>query len=231
MTWTVSSSKYIQDSVRNLERKLEEKGLKVRPNLRSPMTANYRPELDSSAELVVEDAALYQSLIGSMRWMVEKGRIDIWCEVSMLSSFVVMPREGHLQQIYHIYGYLKSHHNARIMLDPIYPEVSQDDFPQNDWENFYKVEEEPKSPHAPAPLGLELVIREFVDADHAGYRISRRSRSGFIVFANMAPVYWMSKKQPGVETSTFGSEFLAMKHACDYLRGLRYKIKMMGIPL
>ena len=128
MAWTVSSSKYIQDSVRNLERKLEEKGLKPRPNVRSPMTSNYRPELDSSPELVVEDAALYQFLIGSMRWMVEMGRIDIWCEVSMLSSFVAMPREGHLQQIYHIYGYLKSHHNARIMLDPTYPEVSQDDF-------------------------------------------------------------------------------------------------------
>ena len=41
----------------------------------------------------------------------------------------------------------------------------------------------------------------------------------------------MSTKQPGVETSTFGSEFLAMKDACDYLRVLRYKIRMMGISL
>ena len=70
-----------------------------------------------------------------------------------------------------------------------------------------------------------------MDADHAVNRITRRSRSGFIVFTNMAPVYWMSKKQTGAETSTFGSDFLAMKLACDYLRGLRYKIRMMGIPL
>ena len=41
----------------------------------------------------------------------------------------------------------------------------------------------------------------------------------------------MSKKQAEVESSTFGSEFLAMKHCCEYLRGLRYKIRMMEIPL
>lgn len=40
----------------------------------------------------------------------------------------------------------------------------------------------------------------------------------------------MSKKQTGVETSSFGSEFIAMKQCTEYLRGLRYKLRMMGIP-
>ena len=31
-------------------------------------------------------------------------------------------------------------------------------------------------------------------------------------------------------TSSFGSEFIAMKQCCEYLRGLRYKLRMMGIP-
>ena len=47
----------------------------------------------------------------------------------------------------------------------------------------------------------------------------------------MAPIYWYSKKQTGIETSTFGSEFIAMKQCCEYLRGLRYKLRMMGIPV
>jgi len=34
-----------------------------------------------------------------------------------------------------------------------------------------------------------------------------------------------------VERSSFGSEFVAMKHCCEYLRGLRYKLRMMGIPV
>ena len=229
--WSISSSKYIQDSVKNLERKMEEKGLKLRPGVKAPLSNNYRPELDASPELNVEDATFYQSLIGSLRWMVEMGRLDICCEVSMMSSCVSMPREGHLQQVFQIFGYLKSHHNARIILDPSYPMVIESDFPKQDWGKFYKVDKEAVANNVPISLGMEMVIRGYVDADHAGDKVTRRSRTGFIIFVNSAPIYWLSKKQAGVETSTFGSEFLAMKHCCEYLKGLRYKIRMMGIPL
>jgi hypothetical protein len=41
----------------------------------------------------------------------------------------------------------------------------------------------------------------------------------------------MSKKQASIESSTFGGEFTAMKQCCKYLRGLRYKLRMMGIPV
>jgi hypothetical protein len=34
-----------------------------------------------------------------------------------------------------------------------------------------------------------------------------------------------------IEISVFGAEFVAMKHRIKMLRGLRYKIRMMGIPL
>jgi hypothetical protein len=54
---------------------------------------------------------------------------------------------------------------------------------------------------------------------------------GFIVFLNGAPIYWSSKKQTSCETSTFGSEFVAMKQATEYIRGLRYKLQMMGITV
>ena len=33
-----------------------------------------------------------------------------------------------------------------------------------------------------------------------------------------------------VETSSFGSKFIAMKQCCEYLHSLRYKLCMMGIP-
>ena len=51
-----------------------------------------------------------------------------------------------------------------------------------------------------------------------------------MVYLNCAPIYWLSKKQTSVESSSFGSEFIAMKQCCEYLRGLRYKLRMMGIP-
>ena len=71
----------------------------------------------------------------------------------------------------------------------------------------------------------------FVDADHAGDTISRRSRTGVLIYVNRAPILWMSKKQASIETSTFGSEFSALKMAVEQTMGLRYKLRMMGVPL
>jgi hypothetical protein len=70
-----------------------------------------------------------------------------------------------------------------------------------------------------------------VDSDHAGEKRTRRSRTGFLIYCNMALIIWLSKRQPTIETSVFGAEFVAMKHGIETLRGLRYKLRMMGVPL
>ena len=74
----------------------------------------------------------------------------------------------------------------------------------------------------PEPRCKDVDLRLFVDADHAGDKSTRRSRSGFFIFMNMALIGWYSKKQPTIETSVFGAEFVAMKVAMEYMRGLRY---------
>ena len=71
----------------------------------------------------------------------------------------------------------------------------------------------------------------YVDADHAGDSVTRRSRTGFLIYPNCSLIYWHSEKQTSVETSTFGSEFMAMKHCTEYIRGLRFKLRMMGITI
>ena len=48
---------------------------------------------------------------------------------------------------------------------------------------------------------------------------------------NMAPINWYSKKQGSIEGATFGSEFVALKTAMEANRALRYKLRMMGIPI
>ena len=53
----------------------------------------------------------------------------------------------------------------------------------------------------------------------------------FLIHVNTALVQWFSKKQSTVESSVFGTEFVAMKQGIDALRGLRYKLMMMGIPI
>ena len=89
------------------------------------------------------------------------------------------------------------------------------------------VEELPLS--MPEPRGSSMVMRAFVDSDHAGDTATRRSRTGFIIYLNKSPIFWFSKRQTSVETISFGSEFVAMKLYCKYIRGLRCKLRMMGI--
>ena len=82
----------------------------------------------------------------------------------------------------------------------------------------------------PEPRGLGIIMCAKVDADHASDMITRCSRMGFLVYLNCAPIYWWSKNQNSMESLSFGSEFIAMKQCCEYVRGLRYKLRMMGIP-
>ena len=161
---------------------------------------------------------------------MELGRIDIDVEVSMMSSHLALPREGHLKELFHIFAYLKAHSNAEMVFDPTPVEPDMSLFERQDWSYSsygYESLKEELPLNMPKPLGKSMTMRVFVDADHAGDLITRRSRTGFIVFLNNAPIYWSSKKQNSVETSTFGSEFVAMKQATEYIRGLRYKLRMM----
>jgi hypothetical protein len=60
------------------------------------LQGGYKPEFDESPELDSIRANFYQSQIGILRWCVELGRVDIITEVSMLSTHLCVPREGHL---------------------------------------------------------------------------------------------------------------------------------------
>ena len=143
--------------------------------------------------------------------MIEIGRIDIATEVSLLSSYLAYPREGHLEAALHIMGYLKQRHNTRLVFDPTIPDINLSQFPKYDWTEFYGDVSEALPPDMPEPLGKEIDLRMMVDSDHAGDKATRRSRSGILIFMNNALIDWLSKRQPTIETSVFGAEFVAMK--------------------
>ena len=44
----------------------------------------------------------------------------------MMLSHLVMPREGHLDQVLHILAYLRKYHNTELVYDPSDPVVEQD---------------------------------------------------------------------------------------------------------
>jgi hypothetical protein len=205
---------------------------KLPPKSKSPWSTNYRPEIDTTPELEPTEAAYYQSLIGVLRWIVELGRGDICMEVSAMASMMAMPREGHLDQLFHTFSFLKTNHNGVMVFDPTEPDIDESLFTDEDWSATpYAESKEELPPNMCEARGVGMTMRAFVDSDHASDTTNRRSRTGFIIFLNSAPIYWFSKKQTSVETSSFGSEFIAMKQCCEYIRGLRYKLRQMGIAI
>ena len=113
--WAFSSSIYVTEAVKNVERQLEKTGFKLPRKAETPLQTSYRPKIDTTPELIPTDAAYYQSLIGMLRWMVEIGRVDICLEVSMMSSHLVLPREGYLEQLYHIFARIKKYYLLAII--------------------------------------------------------------------------------------------------------------------
>ena len=230
--WSMSSAKYVKEAVKNLELDLKKINKKL-PSSRitMPLAFGYRPELDVSPLLDEEHTTFYQQLIGILRWAVELGRIELHYSVALLAQYLAAPREGHLNQVYHMFAYLKAHDRSRIVMDASRPRVDETRFHKADWMEFYRDAAESIPPNAPEPRGNGVIMSCFCDADHAGNKGTRRSHTGIIIFVNRVPIIWFSKRQNTVETSTFGSEFMAAMIAVELVEGLRYKLRMFGVPI
>ena len=230
--WAMSSDRYVKRAVADVERHLAERGEQLRPKGQIPFSTKYRPELDVTPLLGPEQATYYMSLIGILRWTCELGRLDILLPVAMMSSFMAAPREGHMETVLHIFAYLKSHDRSTMVFDETEPYFDPSRFNDNaSWVEYYGDISEVEPPNAPELRGRSVSTTCFVDASHAGCQATRRSWTGILIFVNRAPILWFSKKQNTVESSTFSSEFVAAKIAVEQVEGLRYKLRMMGIPV
>jgi hypothetical protein len=229
--WAMSSTNYTKKAIEEVERELREANLKLPTKVTTPLASGYRPEIDSTAELDADRQNYYQGLIGVLRWICELGRIDILTSVSMLSRYLVSARRGHLEQVFHIFAYLKAHTRSTLVFDDTEPDFDGSTFNRCDWSEFYPDAAEAIPSNAPEPRGKSVTMSCFVDADHAGCRVTRRSHTGILIFVNRAPILWYSKRQNTVESSTFGSEFVAAKTSVEMVEGLRYKLRMMGVTI
>ena len=91
------------------------------------------------------------------------------------------------------------------MYDLLYPEIDYDVFEKCDWSEFYRDAKEAIPVNTPEPQGKKVDICMFVDNDHAGDKVSHRSKSGFLIYMNTALVQWISKKHSTAETTVFGA--------------------------
>ena len=241
-TWAMSSKDYITSAISNVEslRKMDgEPPLKVYGDCKRPYPKDYRPEIDASDELDDQGIHWFQELIGILRWAVELGRVDIMTEVSCLSQHLCAPRVGHLDAAYMIFRYLQrnlSKNTGRIAFDPMIPPcvdgaIGPDDVAMEHWREFYPNASDPLPPNMPEPLGNPVVVAAYVDANHAGNLANRRSHTGVLLYVNNSLIVWYSKRQNTVESSSFGSEFVALRIATELNEALRYKLRMFGVPV
>ena len=156
---------------------------------------------------------------------------NIYLEVSLISSHVANPRRGHLKEILHIFACLKRRNKLTISFDPRHPSIDEERFISCDWQDFYPDAQEAIPSNLPKPRGKEVSITYFVDESHASNLRTRMSHTGILFFINRAPIIWYSRSQNTVESSTFGSEFIALKTVVEMLIGLRFKLRCFGIPI
>jgi hypothetical protein len=208
--WGMSSRNYTQSAVQNVPENMaalsgDHKLLHKAP---APFAGGYKPELDESPELDPAMANLYKSQIGILRWCVDLGRIHIINKVSMFSTYLFLTSEGHVEVVFDVFAYFALHHNARVVFEPTYPSVNMGAFIKTDWKSMYGDVKEIAPPDAPVTHGKEKDLRLFVDSDHAGEKFTRSSRTGFVIYLNMAPIMWFSKRHPTVASSVFGAEYV-----------------------
>ncbi len=137
--------------------------------------------MDISPALNPDITSYYQSLIGVMCWMVELGCIDITMEISLLLSHSAPPRESHMDAALHIMADFGLHHNSHLCMDPTYPDIDDNQFPAMDWKEFYGKVKEPILPNATKTLGKPIDVHIFIDSDHLGDKLTRRSHSSFLI--------------------------------------------------
>jgi hypothetical protein len=131
--WSLSAEDYVNRAVKDVETELEKVGKALLTKVTTPTNADYCPELDQSKTLGLDQATYFAGLIGILHWRIKLGRIDINVEVSLLSRFLTYPREGHLQQVFPVFGFLKKHARSWMVFDETMPAINQSLFWVVDW--------------------------------------------------------------------------------------------------
>jgi hypothetical protein len=135
-----------------------------------------------------------------------------------------------------VFGYLKKRNNRRFVIDSRDPIIHggetdlEKDFMKELGAEYPEAHEEMDA-NLPEPLVPEMAITVFVDSDHAHDQVTRRSITGLIMFVGRTPVFYSSKRQGAVETSTYGAEFMAMRTGTEETISLRYMLRCLGVAV
>jgi hypothetical protein len=230
-----SQCDYVKNAIKTVKGFLADdgEGYILKNKAKNPFPMNFQPQLDVSNKLGLNLFSCYLQLIGIARWAIELGCIDIHNEVSLLSHYQLNPRVGHLEAFYHVFAYMKSLLDiGHVAFDPKTPVVDKSAFSNGaDWKEFYGEVQEEVPPKMPKPWGQRVTISAFVDANHAGNKVTRCLHIQIIIYVQNSPILWYSKRQNTVEEATFGSEMDALRICKEKIVAIRYKLRMFDIEI
>jgi hypothetical protein len=135
-----------------------------------------------------------------------------------------------------VFGYLKKQPNRRTCVDsrePVFQGFEKEmarDYSES-LRGEYPGSTEEIDTKLPTHKIDKISITGFVDSDHAHDKITRRSVTGIIILLGRTPIFFSSKRQGAIETSTYGAEFCAMRTAVEELISVRYKMRCLGVKV
>ena len=228
-TMCSSPSKYIE--------KMESTFARLFPNedlvhKSSPLPVNDHPEIDTTSLLGEDGIKIYQSMVGAAQWIVSLGRFDIAVQVMTMSSFRAAPRQGHLERMKHIYGYISKMRHGTLRYRTDIPNFSDIDYVEHDWSRTVYAGAREEYPHnLPAARGMPVLQWSYVDANLYHDMLTGKAVTGVLHYINQTPIDWYSKKQATVETATFGSENSAARTAIEQMKDLKLTLLYLGVPI
>ena len=150
-----------------------------------------------------------------------------------MSRYKTAHREGHLERVKRIYGYICRFRHFKLRFrveEPDYSNVPA--IPDHDWEhNVYGKYEEHIAENLPEPLGKRIVLIHYVDASLVHDLLSGKAVTGVCTFYNKTPVDWYCKQQSTSETATYGAEFLSGRKCCENIIDYRAYLQYLGKPV
>ena len=200
----------------------------------APLDPHDHPELDTSPLLGEADIKIYQSFVGALQWAITLGRFDLSSSVACLSRFRGAPRQGHLDRVKRVCGYLRKFSEAAIRFRTQWPEneIIFGDTPTYDWQHtVYGDAKEEILSLWPKPKGKVVRMTTLKDANLMHCKVTGKACTGIIHFLMQTPFLWEAKLQDTVENATFGSEISSGKRAVDGILGSRATLMAMGVPV
>ena len=109
-----------------------------------------------------------------------------------MSSHMASPRERNLDQVLHIFSYLRKHQKSEMVFDQVILFLMKQSVNLKIGHQVILFMSKVKRTYLPEePRGLGFLMRDEVDADHASVTVAGRSRNIFLVWLNCSLIHWL----------------------------------------